>query len=84
MNEIEENGVTEEKKPFKVSWRKICSWLSLVLSILAPLAAIGLSIVCIAQAEEDEKTEVKLITMVSIVVGTILFLNEFILNLFMA
>ncbi len=81
MNEqIEENGLVEEKKEFKPSWQKALSWFSIFLSLMIPIASIGLSIVCISQASEDEKNEVSIICGIALVIAITLCINDFVLG----
>ena len=59
MNEeIKENGLVESEnknKDYVFSWRKLCAWLALFFSVSLPIAAIGLGIMCLSSATEDEK-----------------------------
>ena len=73
MNEkISENGVIEDKNEFKFSWRKLCSWLGLFLVVSVPLAGVGLSIMCLSNAKEEEKEEVMMICFITLMIGIIL------------
>ena len=77
MNEkISENGVIEDKNEFLFSWRKLCSWISFALSCLIPLAALGLAIMSVSNASEDEKEEVTLICVLSMFVSIIIMVND--------
>ena len=79
MNEeIKENGVVEDKNAFKFSWRKLCSWISLVLVLSSPLIGIGLSIMCISNASEDEREEVSVLSYIVFMVGIMLLATDLI------
>lgn len=89
MNEqIEENGLVEEKnevievKEFKPSWQKALSWLSLALSLIVPVAGIGLAIMCISSANLDEKDEVSIICGISLAIAIVLVYNSIISGTF--
>lgn len=71
-SEISENGVVEDKNEFRFSWRKLCSWIGLFLVASVPLVGIGLSIMCLSNAKEDEKEEVMMICFITLMVGIIL------------
>ena len=77
MNEdIKENGSTEvknETNKFKPSWPKAMSWVCLILAVLSPVAAIGLSIVCFSSVQEDEKNEVYTVCGIALVIAVTLF-----------
>ena len=76
MNEqISENGVVENKNEFKFSWRKLCSWIGLAFVLSIPLVGIGLSIMCLSNAQEDEREEVMYICLISLMVGAILLFS---------
>lgn len=85
MNEeIKENGSTKEEienKDYVFSWRKLCAWLSLVLSVALPLAAIGLSLITLSNATEEEKDEVSVLCYISMGVGAFFVINDFVLQL---
>lgn len=79
MNEeISENGVVEDKSAYKFSWRKLCSWLSLALVLTSPLIGIGLSIMCLTNATEDERDEVSILSYIVFMVGIMLFVIDLI------
>lgn len=86
MNEeIKENSTAEKKnenKCFKSSWPKALSWVALVMSMVVPLVALGLSIMCISNAKEDEKKEVTIICLIAIVVVAVLTINDVLIQLF--
>ena len=55
---VEEN---KEVKEYHFSWRKMLGWFSIILALTSPLISIGISLVCINTAPEDEKKEVSII-----------------------
>ena len=85
MNEeIKENGVTKEEnenKDYVFSWRKLCAWASLVLSVVLPVAAIGLSLITLSNVTEEEKDEVSVLCYISMGVGAFFAINDFVLQL---
>lgn len=85
MNEeVKENGVTTEQtdiKEFKSSWPKAFSWVAFVLSVVIPVASIGLSIMCLSGVGDDERDEVSLICYIAIGVSACFLLNDLILNI---
>ena len=83
MNEeIKENGVAEDNGAYKFSWRKLCSWLSLVLVLSSPLIGIGLAIMCIVNASEDEREEVSMLCYIIFMVGIMILAIDFLPLLF--
>ena len=79
MNEeIKENGVVEDNSAYKFSWRKLCSWLSLALVLSSPLIGIGLSIMCLSNASEDEREEVSFISYIVLMVGIMALAMDYI------
>ena len=86
MNEeLRENGLTSEEnenKDYVFSWRKFCSWLTLVLSVTIPVAAIGLSLMVLSSTTEDEKLEASIICYTAMAIGAFFLLNDFVLQIF--
>ena len=84
MNEeVRENGLPEEqndKQPFKASWAKTLSWLSIIFSLTAPVVGIGLAIVCISSCDLDEKEEVTIISGISLVIAVTLCIHSILLG----
>lgn len=81
-DELKENGLPKEKDDYVFSWRKLCSWISLLLSVMLYVAAIGLAIMCISSATEDDEKEVKIISYIAIGVAAYFLISEYILQLF--
>lgn len=79
MNEeVKENGLPEEeiqKEKFVPSWAKTLSWVSIILSLIAPVVGLGLAIVCISSAGLEEKDEVSIISGIALVLSITLLLN---------
>lgn len=81
-----ENGLVVEEnnnKEFRFSWRKLCSWIALVLSVIIPAAGIGLGLISLSSATEEEKKEVTLICYIAMGVGAFFLLGEFVLSIFL-
>ena len=87
MNEnVEENGLIEPRntnKEFKASWQKVLSWATLIIAVTMPLVSLGLSIMCIASANEEDKKEVTIINAVSILIVVTMVVNDVVLALFL-
>ena len=85
MNEeIKENGSTEsenEIEEYEFSWRKLCCWITLLMSVMVPVAAIGLGIICIAKAEDEEKNEVCIVSAIGIVIAAFSVIFDFVLQI---
>ena len=81
----EKNGTTKEEtenKDYVFSWRKFCGWMSLVFSVALPAAGVGLSLITLSSATEDEKKEVSILCYISMAIGAFFLINEFVLKLF--
>lgn len=77
----EENGLVEEeniKKEYRFSWRRMLGWVAILLSLTSPLIAIGISLICINTADEDEKNEVSIICYVALGVAAFFFILDLI------
>ena len=84
MNEeIKENGLVEgenEKKRYVFSWRKLCCWFALLASITSPVIGIGLGIISVSCATEDEKAEVSVISYIAIAIGLFFVVYDVVMN----
>ena len=81
--EYQKNGPIEsENTEYVFSWRRLCIWIALILSITTPVAAIGLGIMCISSATEEEKKEVSIVSYIAIAVAVFFLANDIILNMF--
>lgn len=81
--ENKENGLVEsEKKEYVFSWRRLCIWIALVLSTALPIPAIGLGMICISSATEEEKKEVSIVSYIAIAVAVFLLVNQYVLEIF--
>ena len=84
MNEeIKENGLVEsenEKKRYVFSWRKLCCWIALLASVTSPVVGIGLGIICLSAATEDEKTEVSVVSYIAIAMGVFFVVYDFVMQ----
>ena len=85
MNEeVKENGLVEgEKKDYVFSWRRLCIWIALILSLGLPFVAIGLGMICISSATEEEKKEVSIVSYIAIAVAVFLLVNDYVLQIFL-
>ena len=80
--ENKENGLVEsEKNDYVFSWRRLCIWIALILSLTLPVAAIGLGMICISSATEDEKKEVSIVSYIAIAVAIFFLIHDFVLNM---
>ena len=84
MNEeIKENGLVEsenEKKRYVFSWRKLCCWFALLAAVTSPVIGIGLGLICISCATEDEKAEVSVISYIAIAIGLFFVVYDVVMN----
>lgn len=81
--EYEENGVDMPQNTnnrFEISWQKTFSWVALALSCIIPLVALGLGIMCISSATENEKDEITVVSYIAIGIAAVLLFNSFILS----
>ena len=86
--EFEENGLVEEEiqmpveeKKFEPSWPKAFCWVALAMSVIVPIIAVGVGIMCISSAQEKEKNEVSIISGIAIGIAAVLLFNTFIASI---
>ena len=76
MNDkIKENGSTIEEK---ISWRKILSWVALMLSTMVPVASIGAAMISLSLEIDDEKDESPIICYIALGVSSFILITGFI------
>ena len=85
--EIEENGLVEEdiqtpieENKFEPSWPKAFAWVALAMSVIVPVIAVGIGIMCISSAQEKEKNEVSIVCGIAIGIAAVLLFNTFIVS----
>ena len=78
-----EKGSPEQENAKIISWEKVFSWTSLLLSTMVPVASIGAAIVSISLDINSDISETKVLNYISIGIATFMLLNEFLLKILM-
>ena len=73
-NDLVEPEIEENKK--EISWRKAFSWVALAFCCIIPIVSIGLGVMCISSATDEEKDEVSLICYIALAIAGLLIFNN--------